>query len=142
MNEWKTAIGRVKPSAPAKRLKTDGRIVGRVLDYGCGKGYDAWWLGAESFDLHFQPTMPDGLFDTIVCNYVLNVIESPVTRREVVADVRSRLAPGGHAYFAVRTDKARLRGLTSRGTWQGLIVMDAPIVVKGSGFKVYMVSEG
>ena len=47
---WKTAIGRNKPSAPLRALETKGLIVGDVLDYGCGKGYDAYYLGSDSYD--------------------------------------------------------------------------------------------
>jgi hypothetical protein len=142
MNEWKTAIGRKKPSAPAERLAGEGLIVGRTLDYGCGRGYDASHLGAEKYDPHFAPVMPDGKFDTILCLYVLNVIESAETREGVIRDVLDRLNPGGCAYFAVRTDKASLRGRTSKGTWQGLVVLDAPIAAVGSGYKVYSVRKG
>jgi SAM-dependent methyltransferase len=119
------------------RLKASGRIVGRVLDYGCGKGYDAQHLCADSYDPHFQPNMPVGTFDTILCTFVLNTIPSPEERESIVSDVLGRLNDGGRAYFTVRTDKARLNGRTSRGTWQGLVVMDAPIVAKGSGFVTY-----
>ena len=137
MNSWKTAIGRNKLSAPARTLEADGRIRGKVLDYGCGKGGDAYRLGAYSYDPHFQPVMPGGRFDTILCTFVLNVVPSVDERAAIVADVLSRLNKGGRAYFSVRTDKARLNGYTSRGTWQGTVVMDAPIVAKGSGFITY-----
>jgi hypothetical protein len=112
------------------------------MDYGCGKGYDAYYLGADSYDPHFQPVMPPGRFDTILCTFVLNVVESPEEREAIVADVLSRLNKGGRAYFSVRTDKARLNGYTSRGTWQGSVVMDAPVVAKGSGFVTYELCEG
>lgn len=138
---YKTAITRNKPSAPMRALVADDRLIGRVLDYGCGKGRDAYEYNMESYDPHFQPVMPDGLFNTIVCNFVLNVIESEEQRNKVVTDIRSRLRPGGRAYISVRTDKARLNGLTKMGTWQGRIVLDEPIVAKGSGFVTYMIGE-
>ena len=140
MNSWKTAIGRNKLSAPAARLVADGRVVGEVLDYGCGKGGDAYRLGIDSYDPHYQPDMPVGRFDTILCSFVLNTIPSVEDREAIVADVLNRLKPGGRAYFTVRTDKARLNGYTSRGTWQGPIVLDAPVVAKGSGFITYQLS--
>ena len=136
-NAYRTAIARKKPSKPVKALEADGRIVGRVLDYGCGKGYDAYYLGAESYDPHFQPDMQDGLFDTVVCNYVLNVIPSEKERSAVVSDIRSRLKSDGRAYISVRADKGALNGYTKTGSWQGLIVLDAPVVAKDNGFKTY-----
>ena len=139
-NAHKTAITRNKPSAPMMRLKASGRLKGRVLDYGCGKGFDASHFGMDSYDPHYQPDMPDGLFDTIVCNYVLNVIESVEERERVVADIRSRLTDSGRAYITVRADKNALNGRTKIGTWQGMIVLDAPIVTKDSGFVTYCVS--
>lgn len=137
---WKTAIVRNKPSAPVARLVRDGRIVGRVLDYGSGRGFDASYLGAECYDPHYQPVMPSGRFDTIVCNFVLNVVESAATRESIVTDIRSRLADGGCAYLTVRTDRKSLNGYTKLGTWQGYIELpDYPVVARGSGFVTYAV---
>jgi hypothetical protein len=136
-NSHKTAMSRNKPSAPMVRLKGSGRLVGNMLDYGCGKGYDASHFGMDSYDPYYQPVMPLGTFDTITCNFVLNVIESPEAREAVIADIRSRLSRDGRAYITVRTDKKRLNGYTSTGSWQGLIVLDMPIVSRGSGFVTY-----
>jgi len=138
-NEWKTAGTRYRPSAPMKRLAADNRLVGFTLDYGCGKGYDAHYYGMESYDPYFQPDMPIANFDTITCNYVLNVIESPVAREAVVQDIRSRLNPGGIAYITVRNDRRALNGTTKIRTWQGLITLDLPVVYKTSGFITYEV---
>lgn len=137
MSSWKTAISRKKPSAPMRRLDRDNRLVGRVLDYGCGKGYDADYYNTDSYDPHYQPVMPKGKFDTIVCNFVLNVIESAEEREAVLSDIRARLGDNGHAYVSVRTDKSQLNGHTKIGTWQGSIVLDLPVVAKGSGFVTY-----
>src|SRR4051794_40328497 len=43
-----TAIRRDKPSQAAKVLVGLGRITGRVLDYGCGHGFDADHFGWEA----------------------------------------------------------------------------------------------
>jgi hypothetical protein len=141
-NSHKTAMSRNKPSAPMVRLKAAGRLVGRVLDYGCGKGYDASHFGTHYYDPHFAPVMPHGTFDTITCNFVLNVVECPEAREAIVQDVLSRLNDGGRAYFTVRTDKKRLNGYTSTGSWQGHIVLNMPIVSRGSGFITYCKSKG
>ena len=140
-NAHKTAIGRNKPSAPVRALDKAGLLIGKMLDFGCGRGRDACEYGMESYDPHFQPVMPKGLFDTIVCNFVLNVIESSAERRAVVADIRSRLVPGGCAYVTVRTDHKRLNGYTKIGTWQGRIELDEPIVGKGSGYTTYKIQN-
>lgn len=140
-NAHKTAIARKAPSAPMRAMSAAGRIVGRALDYGCGKGYDAHAYGMESFDPHFAPDMPDGQFETITCNFVLNVIESRNERLRVLRDIQARLTPSGAAYITVRTDKKALNGTTRIGTWQGLIVLDLPVVQRGSGYATYLLTK-
>ena len=68
-----TAIARKAPSKPMQYLDTRGMLRGRVLDFGSGRGYDADAFGLERFDPHFAPQMPEGTFDPVVCDYVLNV---------------------------------------------------------------------
>lgn len=137
-----TAMTRNKLSAPMKRLSEDNRIYGRTLDYGCGNGFDANELGIEKFDPHYDPVMPLGKFATIVSNYVLNVIESDDERREVLRDIESRLVKDGIAYITVRNDKNALKGKTTFGTWQGLIVLDLEIYHKCAGYVTYVLRKG
>lgn len=126
MSTHLTAITRKKPSAPMQRLASSYLLLGRVLDYGSGKGFDADHFGIERFDPHYSPDMPEGLFETIVCNYVLNVIESPETRAVVLREILSKLTETGLAYITVRNDAKDLNGPTKRGTWQGLIKLTLP----------------
>ena len=140
MNAHKTAIGRNKPSRPAMWLDARGLIKGIALDYGCGRGKDADTYGMDSYDPHYGPEMPTGLFDTILCSFVLNVIESEEEREQVIQDIRNRLVAGGRAYLTVRNDKAKLNGTTSIGTWQGLIELDLPIVYRCAGYIIYELS--
>lgn len=142
MASHKTAIARTKISAPAKWLRDNGLLVGRVLDYGCGRGKDAEVLGCAGYDPYYRPEFPLGEFDTIMCNFVLNVIESADERREVIRDIILRLEVGGCAYITVRTDKASLNGTTKAGTWQGLIVLGLPVVHRGSGYIIYKAQAG
>ena len=132
-----TAKKRKKPSAPMRRLSADGRLRGRMLDYGCGKGKDADEYGMESYDPHYQPKMPDGMFDTITCNFVLNVIEDSRERRNILSTIKSHLDYGGKAYITVRNDRAALKGLNSRGNWQGHIVMNLPVLYRTGGYVTY-----
>jgi len=141
MVAYKTAIARNKPSAPMKQLKANGRLMGRMLDYGSGRGFDANHFRMERYDPHYAPTMPEGLFETITCNFVLNVIEDPVKREAILQDIRSRLEKSGRAYITVRTDKKALNGRTSIGTWQGRVTLDAPVVTRGSGFITYCIGS-
>ena len=139
----KTAISRSKPSAPAQWLY-DNRSVPAdrsVLDYGCGRGKDVDHFYWEGYD----PNSPDeelrlpiaGEFDTILCTYVLNVIENEWERKDVLTMIRTLLSKDGTAYITVRNDKKNLNGLTSRGSWQGHIQLDLPIVRKTSSYIIY-----
>ena len=139
---YKTAIKRKALSAPVKLLVAANRIVGRVLDYGCGRGDDARSLGCEGYDPHYRPDRPVGTFETIMCNYVLNVIESEDERREVLRDIDGLLDRHGRAYITVRNDRKKLKGYTSTGSWQGLIYLDLRIVNRCSGYVTYLFRKG
>lgn len=133
----RTAITRKGLSAPVKVLKARGELLGRVLDFGCGHGQDADILGAEKYDPDGFPDYPKGLFDTILCTYVLNTIEYESEREDVVNRIMNLLADYGCAYYTVRTDKENLNGRTSAGTWQGLIKMPLPTYHKTGWYKTY-----
>lgn len=139
-NEYKTAITRKSPSLPMKRLAADGLIKGKALDYGSGRGFDAMEYGMACYDPYFQPDLPDGLFNTITCNYVLNVIERDKDRIGVLLRIQNRLARGGIAYITVRNDRRALKGTTEKGTWQGLIVLRLPVRYKCAGYVTYELS--
>jgi len=132
-----TAIARKATSKPMRYLSASGKLLGRVLDFGCGRGYDADAIGCERFDPHYFPSMPDGVFNTIMCNYVFNVIPSLTERDELIGRFRAYLAPGGIAFISVRNDRSNLNGWTNRGTWQGFIELDLPIEKSNRNFVMY-----
>lgn len=136
-----TAIARRSPSKPAQKLDSLGLLAGRKLDYGCGRGMDAETYDMERYDPYYQPNMPDGQFDTITCTFVLNVIPDERERNDVIDNIRKKLTPDGRAYITVRRDTRALNGVTSRGTWQGLIELDYPIIASGTGFVTYEVTK-
>lgn len=124
------------PSAPVKALHRLGLLRGRMLDFGCGHGHDAEFMGAEGYDPHWRPEpAPTGEYDTVTCIFVLNVV-GPETEAEVIESVRRLLAPGGRAYFAVRRDIPR-DGRPGRGVLQRWVELDLPVVARGSGFVIY-----
>lgn len=144
----RTAIARTKLSAPAAALHTQGALRGRVLDYGCGRGADVRILrnnghNIEGYDPHFAPEEQQGKYDTILCTFVLNVIEDERERRLVLEHIAHLLAPMGRAYVTVRRDLDKT-GRTSRGTWQGHIVLTAPAHValhRAGAFITYELSR-
>lgn len=99
----KTAITRKKPSVPTRYLTENDLLKGRILDFGCGRGFDSQYLGCESYDPNFQSNMPEGQFDTIICNYVLNVVDEGV-EYQVLREIWNKLKIGGTAYISVRRD--------------------------------------
>jgi 2-polyprenyl-3-methyl-5-hydroxy-6-metoxy-1,4-benzoquinol methylase len=118
-------------------LEQRGKLRGKMLDFGCGRGYDADAFGMFQYDPHYEPIMPEGTFDTVVCNYVLNVIPSPTERDATIALLRGKLSPGGIGFITVRNDSRNLNGWTSRGTWQGLVELDLPVETTNSNFTMY-----
>lgn len=128
-----TAIKRKTLSSPAQWLRSQGLLKGRVLDYGAGRGQDARLLDAEAYDPWFYPDMPKGKFDTIICNYVLNVLPDVCDRCDVLKSMRKLIKKSGSIYISVRRDKKNLKGYTRTGTWQGLVEYDLPVVHEKKG---------
>jgi DNA phosphorothioation-associated putative methyltransferase len=130
----KTAITRSKASVPTRILEDEGLLVGRILDFGCGKGKDTEWLRSlgydvECYDPNFFPnqmTLMPNHYDTVICNYVLNVAY-PRTRIDILRKIYEVLKHGGKAYITVRDTTEIVRGtplydgvVTSKGTFQKL----------------------
>lgn len=124
----KTAMTRTRVSAPLQWLLDHNLIVGEAVNWGEGKAWaDTEALGGVGYDPNSTKPenryMPKGeKFDTVYCGYVLNTLDAR-TAANVIEDIRSRLYPGGNAYFAVRTDKVEgvpwYDGvLTQKGTFQ------------------------
>jgi len=140
-HSYLTAIGRTKLSAPVQYLHDNGLLKGYILDYGCGRGTDVKFLemlgyACDKYDPHYQPYLSKHFqYDTVLCTFVLNVIEDVLERNRVMADIIKHCK--GDAYVTVRNDVKRLNGITSRKTWQGLITLNYPIVKQTSGYTIY-----
>ncbi len=135
MKSHLTAISRRRPSLPMAWLAGRGLLRGRILDYGCGRGFDCAYFNTEGFDPYYRPDPPAGPFDTITCNYVLNVLPE-ADRGAVIESIRGLLRLGGIAYLAVRMDVQR-PGYTSRGTFQEIVTLDLPVVKQTAGYRIY-----
>ena len=140
-----TALKRKSMSLPARWLKKHGLLCGRILDFGSGYGFDSKELSKEGFDItpydnHYQPSEPEGKFDTIICIYVLNVL-LPFEQANVQMSVSQWLKPGGKAYFAVRrdlkTEGFRKHAIYKEYTYQCNVVLPYVSIVKNAGFEIY-----
>ncbi len=99
------------PSYPTKQLFQRGLIEGSILDFGCGLGTDVRFFESKGakvkgYDPYYQPEYPNQKFDTILCNYVLNIL-LPEEQAHVLMAVSELLKPNGKAYYAVRRDIKR-----------------------------------
>ena len=107
-NPHLTAKERTSISFPTNWLKQHNLLKGEILDFGCGFGFDTDQLQKEGYNIvgydnYYRPKYPTKRFDTIICNYVLNVLESE-EQAEVLMSVSELLKPTGIAYFTVRRD--------------------------------------
>lgn len=108
INSHLTAIEREKMSHPTRILLNKGELKGKVLDFGCGFGKDVQELKESNIDVigydpYYFPNYPKQKYDTIICHYVLNVIEKK-EQAKVLFEVSNLLKFGGKAFFTVRRD--------------------------------------
>ena len=126
----KTAITRTVASRPCIWLAKEGRLLGRTLDYGCGRGKDADRFKLEKYDPHYASELPEGKFNTIVCTYILNCVEA-FERARIVSRIKKLLKPNGRAYFTVRRDVRKTPGaqVKSCGTIQYWVELPEPLFI-------------
>jgi len=121
----KTAISRSKPAKPMRILFEQNRLTGKMLDFGCGKGKDADFFKMDKYDPFYFPETLENSYDTITCQYVLNVL--PIEQeKEVLLRIKYLLNEKGMAYITVRRDLTK-EGLTSKKTYQRNVFLDLPI---------------
>jgi len=107
-----TAIKRNKMSVPTKWAKDQGIIQKRVYDWGCGRGDDAKFLQGFGFDViaydpfHFPENHPETInfsqIDTVLNNYVLNVIENKKNRSKLLKNISDKIIGNTSVVISVR----------------------------------------
>jgi DNA phosphorothioation-associated putative methyltransferase len=116
MNSHKTAISRTKISKPMHLFEHYGLLIGRTLDYGCGKGKDVEILNIEGYDPYYFPDKPIGKFDTVVMNYVINTISTHRGRMDAIRSAWSYVDVGGMLIVTSRTSSEIYRN-AKRSDW-------------------------
>jgi len=144
-NPHLTAIERTSMSFPTRWLKQNKLLKGEILDFGCGFGFDTDQLKEQEFDItgydnYYRPDYPEKRFDTIICNYVLNVLE-PNEQAEVLMSVAELLKPTGRAYFAVRRDLKsegfRTHYVHKQPTYQSNVILPYKSVFANENCEIY-----
>ena len=110
-----TAISRTNISVPTRMAIEKKFVKSVVYDWGCGKGKDTQLLNdmgipTIGYDPHYFPgTSPDKIdfsdINTILLNYVLNVIETRQERFEVLEQIHSFAQENTNVVIAVRSKK-------------------------------------
>lgn len=120
-------------------LESKGLLHGDMLDYGCGRGFDAEYYGMDGYDPYYAPEFPQKSYDVITCNFVLNVVNRR-GREKIIALVALLLKEEGVAYFTVRRD-IKTEGCTSRGTEQWDVVLDYEVIEENRDFCIYRATK-
>lgn len=123
----KTAMSTKTPSAPTKILFEKNIIKNKVLDWGCGKGRDSKFLVENGFDVlsydkYHKPTPDPHSIDfseinTILLNYVLNVIENQNERTDLLKEIYSYANNKCLVLISVRSKK-EIETFAKKSNWK------------------------
>lgn len=134
------AIQHDEVSFAARWLYENHHIRGRVLDFGCGRGFDADHFGWVGYDPYYRQELAEGEFDTIVCNYVLNMLTRE-SRRSVLESIQSLLIVDGIAWLVVSRNIPQAGKLGGRKRIQNYVVLDLPSVYLDEKMEIYRLSS-
>jgi hypothetical protein len=135
------AIRRETVSRTPQILTERGLLRGRILDYGCGFGFDADHFGWEAYDPHYRAKTPEGLFDTVVCNHVANML-TRTSRRQLYRVLEELLTPQGRAYLSVSRKIPVAGKLGVRKRIQNYVVLTLPSVYRDGELEIYRLERG
>jgi hypothetical protein len=127
-------------SKTARVLVERKLIRGRVLDFGCGLGFDAQQLGWEAFDPYYRPGQPTGSYDTIVVNHVANIL-TRASREMLFHTVSALLTPTGTAYVSVARNIPVSGKHGPRRRIQNYVVLTLPTVFADNEEEIYALTK-
>lgn len=133
--------GAVKRSQISKTAQfLSGLTKGRVLDYGCGFGTDADFFHWEAYDPYYRQVIPKGLFDSIVCIHVANVLTRQ-SRLQLYSKIQSLLNDDGVAFIAVARNIPERGKEGIRKRIQNYVVLSLPSVFKDKYTEIYRLTK-
>lgn len=135
------AIRRETVSKTAQFLAERGLLRGRILDYGCGFGFDADHFGWEAYDPHYRQQALEGVFDTIICNHVANILTRS-SRHNLFRALVDLLAPQGKAYLSVSRKIPVVGKLAIRKRIQNYVVLTLPSLYRDGELEIYRLERG
>jgi hypothetical protein len=127
-------------SKTARVLIEANLIRGRVLDYGCGLGFDADQQGWEAFDPYYRPGTPTGSYDTILVNHVANILTRS-SRVVLFRTVNALLAEGGKAYISVARNIPTSGKPGPRRRIQNFVVLTLPSIFADDEEEIYQLAK-
>lgn len=131
---WGGAIKRTQPSKAATILAP--LVTGKVLDFGCGHGFDADHHGWDSFDPFYRPNKLVSPYDTITCIGVINALTRN-NRAKVIAEIQALLCDGGTAYLAVPRNIPKTGKLGIHHSLQNYVVLTLPSIYCDEELEIY-----
>ena len=115
-------------------------LKGNVLDFGCGYGFDADHFGWEAYDPYYRNVELSGLYDSIVCNHVLNALTRH-NRAKVIVHIQKLLTDHGRAFLAVPRDLPVTGKLGMHHSLQNYVVLTLPSVYADKRLEIYIMQR-
>lgn len=127
-------------SKTARILIENNLVRGRVLDYGCGLGFDADRQGWEAYDPYYRPGQPTGPYDTIIVNHVANILTRN-SREELFRAVNGLLAPSGSAFISVSRNIPVSGKPGPRRRIQNYVILTLPSIFSDDEEEIYQLTK-
>jgi hypothetical protein len=111
-----------------------------MMDFGCGKGFDADFLGVDGWDPYYRRgPIHHNYYKIVTCHYVLNVL--PLVHEASIIDaIEGLLTDDGEAYISVRRDIER-EGETKINTFQRLVYLPFERLHEDSKMCIYRMKK-